>query len=90
MQIKRDEGNVDPSVGRDARLQSLAVSDLSIEELMAGGADTDTLLEAGVLEADEPRTNFTEPVKPEDIAYTPGPPMPEKQFQEWLSFFENP
>lgn len=39
----------DPSFGRDAELHEYAISDLSVEEQLAGGASVDDLVAAGVL-----------------------------------------
>lgn len=89
MDTKSGAGQFDPSVGRDAEVQAIATSDLSVEELMAGGADVDTLIEAGVVDGgEEERTDYPEPVKSEDIAYTPGPPIPKEEFQAILAMFD--
>ncbi|MEM6453220.1 MAG: hypothetical protein AAF703_23245 [Cyanobacteria bacterium P01_D01_bin.105] len=70
---------IDPTSGEDAQHQALATSDLSVEELLAGGADVDELVSAGVLEDDDQNTDFTE-ANPEALKYKGGPVMSDDEF----------
>ena len=75
---------VDPLASRAAELNEYAMSDLSVEEQLAGGASVDDLIAAGVLYDDydpdnDPAYSFTP--EPNMEEYTPGPPIPEEEFK---------
>lgn len=81
----------DPSFGRDAELHEYAVSDLSVEEQLAGSAGVDDLIAAGVLYDDydpdnDPDYSFN-PLPPKQ-EIPEGPPMSEGEIKEWLSYFD--
>ena len=80
--------DVDPSFGRDADLHQYAISDLSVEEQLAGGASVDDLVAAGVLYDDY------DPDNQEEYDFTPlppkreipeGPPIPDEEFETLIS-----
>ena len=76
--------DVDPSFGRDAELHRYAISDLSVEEQLAGGASVDDLVAAGVLYDDydpdnDPAYDFT-PLPPKK-EIPEGPPLSEEDFE---------
>jgi hypothetical protein len=74
---------LEPPVGRDAYLDELSRSDLSVEELLASGADVGDLVSAGVVYDDYPAGHeFTEEV-PEE-AYD-GPPMSDEEFEALMA-----
>jgi hypothetical protein len=71
---------LEPPVGRDAYLDELSRSDLSVEELLASGADVGDLVLAGVVYDDYPAGHeFTEEV-PEEEAYD-GPPRSQEEIE---------
>lgn len=73
----------EPLIGRDAYLQDLSSSDLSVEELLASGADVGDLVSAGVLYDDYSAGNeFTEEM-PEEENYD-GPPMSDEEFKHLI------
>ena len=80
--------DIDPSFGRDAELHQYAISDLSVEEQLAGGASVDDLVAAGVLHDEDQRTDFPSPIRLEDITHASGAPMSEEEIKEWLSYFD--
>lgn len=68
------------AVNRGDSLQELSSSDLSVEELLAGGADVGDLVSAGVLHDDYPAGHdFTEEI-PEPQTYD-GLPMSNEEFK---------
>jgi hypothetical protein len=74
----------EPPVGRDAYLYELSSSDLSVEELLASGADVGDLVSAGVLYDDYPAGHeFTEEVAVEK-SYD-GPPMSDEEYELMMS-----
>ena len=85
---------VDPLVGRAAELNEYAMSDLSIEEQLAGGASVDDLIAAGVLYDDydpdnDPAYSFTprpteEEMAAQRAATSECPPMSDVQFKALL------
>ena len=80
--------DVDPSFGRDAELHQYAISDLSVEEQLAGGASVDDLVAAGVLYDDydpdnDPAYDFT-PLPPKK-EIPEGPPMSEEEFEALMA-----
>jgi hypothetical protein len=76
--------NSEPFTGRDAYLHELSSSDLSVEELLASGADVSSLVSAGVLRDDYPEGHeFTEEV-PEEETYD-GPPMSDEEFEALMA-----
>ena len=81
---KTGEQGIDPTFGEDTQQQALATSDLSVEELLAGGADVDELVSAGVLEDDDQNTDFAE-VDPEAGKYKGGPVMSDEEFDTLLN-----
>ena len=65
---------------RDDYLDNLSSSDLSVEELLASGADVGDLVSAGVLHDDYPAGHdFTEEM-PEPQKYE-GPPMSDEEYE---------
>lgn len=90
MDTKPGAGQFDPSVGRDAELQAIAASDLPMEALMAGGADVDALIEAGVVDDREENSDLLvwEEIPPDAGKYKGGPPMTERRHQELLAMFD--
>ena len=82
MNTDKGAAQFDPSFGRDAELQEIATSDLSVEELMAGGADVDALIEAGVVDDEEDKEDmFYGEVDPDAFKYAGGPPMTEERYE---------
>jgi hypothetical protein len=85
---KRYMSTLEPPVGRDAYLDELSSSDLSVEELLASGADVGDLVSAGVLYDDYDPDNdpdyFFTPLRPVE-EFTPGPPMSDEEFKVWMN-----
>ena len=66
-------------IDRDDYLNELSRSDLSVEELLAEGADVSALVSAGVLHDDYPAGHdFTEAPEPQKYD---GPPMSDEEFE---------
>jgi len=66
-------------IDRDDYLNELSRSDLSVEELLAGGADVGALISAGVLHDDYPAGHdFTEAPEPQKYS---GPPMSDEEHE---------
>ena len=87
----------DSLVGRVAELNEYAMSDLSVEEQLAGGASVDDLITAGVLYDDydpdnDPAYSFTpaptaeEMDKQRELALN-APPVSEEEFKAQLESF---
>jgi hypothetical protein len=75
---------LEPPVGRDAYLDELSSSDLSVEELLASGADVGDLVSAGVVYDDYPAGHdFTKEV-PEEKAYD-GPPLSDEEHERTMA-----
>ena len=86
---------VDPLASRAAELNEYAMSDLSIEEQLAGGASVDDLIAAGVLYDDydpdnDPTYSFTPARSLEEIAAEAkqahkASPMSDAEFEERMN-----
>ena len=82
---------VDALAGRAVEPNEYAMSDLSVEEQLAGGASVDDLITAGVLYDDydpdnDPAYSFTPAPTAEEMAeqreaVTDSPPMSEEEFE---------
>lgn len=85
----------DPSFGRDAELHEYAVSDLSVEEQLAGGASVDDLIAAGVLYDDydpdnDPAYFFTPLPTAEEIERdrVKASPMSKEEFEAEMAILD--
>lgn len=82
-------GQFDPSIGRDSKSQELAASDLTVEELMASGADVDMLIDAGVVDGGEKDEDiFYGEVLPGAGEYKGGPEPSKEEFEALLKKFD--
>lgn len=72
---------------REIYLAGLAGSDEDVESLLAGGADVDTLIEAGVLNDGEEGTVASEEIEPEEetLEQVDQTPLSQEEIQEIMA-----